>query len=130
MKFLITATALTLSLTTFATDITFEELAGNYTISSNIQPGVKNIVNIDATGSLTFIERSMGMDYRCTGTAEITWPSIVSSYLTCEDGMKFFQEITLTDIDVSTNEFSANVFSSLFEDLGIKGPVKHKFVRN
>ena len=94
MKALILLLTLSISVSTLAVD--FNDIAGEYEITTEYAPIVNNIV-IDTEGNIKLSEVSRFGTFVCEGPAVIE-KSILSSSVICENGAEFTQKVDLTGV--------------------------------
>lgn len=111
MKKLMIAFLLLFTPLAFAQNFTFQDLQGLYEITHPEIP-VTNIIEINADGTVFFIESSPMGEFSCEGEATLK-NNIIESSMKCENGAEFSQQVDLTEV-TDLNEFSAPVFSSLY----------------
>jgi hypothetical protein len=110
MKKLLLGLTFLASMSAFAVE--FSDLAGVYQVTTDLAP-ITNIIEIDDKGNVNLTEESPYGSYNCSGTAFIK-DDVLSSEVTCEDGTVFTQRVNLSGV-TSFDEFTANVYSSLYE---------------
>ncbi|MFT6631517.1 MAG: hypothetical protein ACJAS4_001466 [Bacteriovoracaceae bacterium] len=110
MKILTLGFALTMSLSAFA--ISFSDITGTYEITTDLAP-IVNTIEIDKDGNVSLTENSPYGTFSCTGAAVIE-DQVLTSEVTCENGATFTQRVDFEGIN-NFEEFSANVYSSLYE---------------
>lgn len=117
MKSFLAAFLLVSSLSVFAAESELN-IAGTYTVTNEMQPGVTLIVTLTADGKITLIEKELRLgQLKCEGTyavdTQIVDETILRSAVTCENGLSFMQSVDLTNVE-NLARFTAPTQSTLF----------------
>ena len=108
-KFLLTLSLFIFSFSSMA--YTLEEIAGTYVITNAHFP-TQTIIEIDSEGNVSLTDQSLYGDLQCYGYATVE-RGLLKSEVLCENDLEFVQKVDLTEVE-NINEFTANVYSSLF----------------
>ncbi|WP_373997690.1 hypothetical protein [Bdellovibrio bacteriovorus] len=93
--------------------LTLKDLAGTYKVTTEMAP-ISNLVTINANGGVTLVEKSPEGVIQCEGQATLGANKVLTSEVTCANGVVFVQKIDLSKV-VKLKSFKANVYSSLYD---------------
>ncbi|KHD88169.1 MAG: hypothetical protein OM95_10390 [Bdellovibrio sp. ArHS] len=93
--------------------LSLQQLAGTYKVTTDMAP-ISNLVSLTSDGAVTLIETSPDGRIQCEGQAHLGADRVLTSEVTCTNGLVFVQKINLSKVK-ALKSFKAPVYSSLYD---------------